>query len=282
MIKFLSKNKGIIGIILLFLIGLSVLLYPTVSNWWNQKFANQVIKDYDKKIASGEIDFKKEFKKAEDYNNHLSPKVVPDAFSAKEHKRDKAYEKCLNVAGGGVMGYVVIPVIDVKLPIYHYTSEKVFKKGAGHLCGSSLPIGGIGTHAVLSAHRGLPSAKMFTDLNLLKKGDCFYMHILNRKMAYKVDQIKTVKPSKTEALQIDKNCDYITLVTCTPYGVNSHRLLVRGHRIPYNVESEHSDARRDVKHILIVLLSILIGGGLAVVVMRIVGKKGIWIFKIRK
>ena len=120
------------------------------------------------------------------------------------------------------MGYVVIPVIDVKLPIYHYTSEKVFKKGAGHLCGSSLPIGGIGTHAVLSAHRGLPSAKMFTDLNLLKKGDCFYMHILNRKMAYKVDQIKTVKPSKTEALQIDKNCDYVTLVTCTPYGVNSH------------------------------------------------------------
>ena len=137
----------------------------------------------------------------------------------------------MNFNGDGMMGSVEIPVIDENIPLYHYTTDKTLSKGAGHLFGSSLPVGGPGTHCVISAHRGLPSAKLFTDLNLLKEGDVFYLHILDRTLAYEVDQILTVLPAQTDSLGITPGKDYVTLVTCTPYAVNTHRLLVRGHRI---------------------------------------------------
>ena len=222
--NFIKRNnsfKSVVGITLLFIVGLSIMLYPLVSNWWNQRFARQMVQSYDRAVKHGNADFNKEFERAKVYNRELSPKAVPDAFSSKENKRDMEYEKCLNINKDSMMGYIIIPAIDVELPIFHYTNEEVFQKGVGHLCGSSLPIGGEGTHAVLSAHRGLPSAKLFTDLDLLKKGDKFYLHIMDKKMAYKVDSIKVVKPSKTTSLQVQRGKDYVTLVTCTPYGVNT-------------------------------------------------------------
>ena len=247
-------------------------MYPLVSNWWNQRFAKQMVQSYNKAVKHGNVDFNKEFERAKVYNRELSPKAVPDAFSSKENKRDMEYEKCLNINKDSMMGYIIIPAIDVELPIFHYTNEEVFQKGVGHLCGSSLPIGGEGTHAVLSAHRGLPSAKLFTDLDLLKKGDKFYLHIMNKKMAYKVDSIKVVKPSNTKSLQVQKGKDYVTLVTCTPYGVNSHRLLVRGHRVPYDGQNA-SVKRTNIGHIFKVILCILIGCGIAIFIGRVLDKR---------
>ncbi|MBF1351629.1 MAG: class C sortase [Mogibacterium diversum] len=264
--------KSFIGIALLFIVGLSIMLYPLVSNWWNQRFAKQMVQSYNRAIKHGNVDFDKELERARVYNRELSPKAVPDAFSSKENKRDMEYEKCLNINKDSMMGYIIIPAIDVELPIFHYTNEEVFQKGAGHLCGSSLPIGGKGTHAVLSAHRGLPSAKLFTDLDLLKKGDKFYLHIMNKKMAYEVDSIKVVKPSNTKSLQVQKGKDYVTLVTCTPYGVNSHRLLVRGHRIPYDGHNA-SVKRTNIGHIFKVIVCILIGCGIAIIIGRVLDKR---------
>lgn len=228
------NRKSTIGIILLFLTGLSILLYPTVSNLWNEHRDKQLISVYNAKVSKSGTNWKKEFAKARAYNRDLRPKSVPDAFSSKAGHRSAEYERLLNVTDDGMMGYVDVPSIRVKLPVFHYTTKSVLKKGAGHLLGSSLPVGGKGTHAVISAHRGLPSAKMFTDLDQLKEGDQFYLHILNKVLAYQVDQTKVVKPTQTEALAAVKGKDYVTLLTCTPYGVNSHRLLVRGHRVPYN------------------------------------------------
>ena len=171
------------------------------------------------------------WKAAEEYNEQIKQESVPDAFSIRDGKTDSTYESLLNLNGDGMMGYVEIPVIDVKVPIYHYTTEESLQKGAGHLFGSSLPVGGENTHCILSAHRGLPSAKLFTDLNLVEKGDVFYLHVLDRILAYEVDQILTVLPEETESLAIKDGADYVTLITCTPYAVNTHRILVRGHRI---------------------------------------------------
>ena len=272
--NFIKRNnsfKSVVGITLLFIVGLSIMLYPLVSNWWNQRFARQMVQSYDRAVKHGNADFNKEFERAKVYNRELSPKTVPDAFSSKENKRDLEYEKCLNINKDNMMGYIIIPSIDVELPIFHYTNEEVFQKGVGHLCGSSLPIGGEGTHAVLSAHRGLPSAKLFTDLDLLKKGDKFYLHIMDKKMAYKVDSIKVVKPSKTTSLQVQRGKDYVTLVTCTPYGVNSHRLLVRGHRVPYDGQNA-SVKRTNIGHIFKVILCILIGCGIAIIIGRVLDK----------
>lgn len=268
----LKKYKSNIGFILLIVVGLSIVLYPTISNWWNQRFASQMVNEYDRLTESKDIDFKTEITKARQYNKNLSPKSVPDAFSAKEHKRDIEYEKCLNIANNSMMGYVKIPNIDVELPIFHYTDEETLKKGVGHLCGSSLPIGEKGTHAILSAHRGLPSAKLFTDLNLLRKKDKFYLHILNKKMAYEVDSIKIVKPNQTSSLQAVKNEDYVTLMTCTPYGVNSHRLLVRGHRVPYK-ENSAIESRKNMNHLVKIVLCIIIGCVVALVVAKILEKR---------
>lgn len=222
-----------IGFSLLFLVGLSILLYPMISSAWNKRRAGRLITEYSSSVTA-DTDKKETdsiWKNAQEYNEQLEQESVPDAFSVRDGKRDKKYESLLNFNGDGMMGSVEIPVIDENIPLYHYTTDKTLSKGAGHLFGSSLPVGGPGTHCVISAHRGLPSAKLFTDLNLLKEGDVFYLHILDRTLAYEVDQILTVLPAQTDSLGITPGKDYVTLVTCTPYAVNTHRLLVRGHRI---------------------------------------------------
>lgn len=231
-----KTSKLMIGII--FLAGLSLLLYPFVANQWNNYRQKQLISSYEQTVsqkeASNGIDYDAELKKAEAYNEALLPSILPDSFAiADASEEDQTYMNTLNIAGDEMMGIVEIPKIDIKLPIYHTTKEDVLKQAAGHLEGSSLPIGGKSTHAVISAHRGLPSASLFTDLDQLKKGDHFLIHVLNKTLCYEVDKISVVKPEETSALTVEEGEDLVTLLTCTPYGVNTERLLVRGHRVPY-------------------------------------------------
>lgn len=231
-----KANKLIIGII--FLAGLSLLLYPFVANQWNNYRQKQLISSYEQTVsqkeASNRIDYDAELKKAEAYNEALLPSILPDSFAiADASEEDQTYMNTLNIAGDEMMGIVEIPKIDIKLPIYHTTEEDVLKQAAGHLEGSSLPIGGKSTHSVISAHRGLPSASLFTDLDQLKKGDHFLIHVLNKTLCYEVDKISVVKPEETSALAVEEGEDLVTLLTCTPYGVNTERILVRGHRVPY-------------------------------------------------
>ena len=240
-----KTSKLMIGII--FLAGLSLLLYPFVANQWNNYRQKQLISSYEQTVsqkeASNGIDYDAELKKAETYNEALLPSILPDSFAiADASEEDQTYMNTLNIAGDEMMGIVEIPKIDIKLPIYHTTKEDVLKQAAGHLEGSSLPIGGKSTHSVISAHRGLPSASLFTDLDQLKKGDHFLIHVLNKTLCYEVDKISVVKPEETSALAVEEGEDLVTLLTCTPYGVNTERLLVRGHRVPY-VEQEVADEK---------------------------------------
>ncbi len=224
---------------ILFLAGLSLLLYPFVSNQWNNYRQSRLISSYDESVAlkesEGTLDYNEEWTKALTYNEELLPYILPDSFAAAQisEEEDEEYLSCLNLTGDGMMGYVQIPKIGVKIPIFHTTSESVLQMAAGHLEGSSLPVGGTGTHTVISAHRGLPSAALFTDLDRLEEGDYFLFNILNDTLCYQVDKISVVEPSDTKALMAEEDQDLATLLTCTPYGVNSHRLLVRGHRVPY-------------------------------------------------
>lgn len=238
----MKKKAGNLVIGIIFLAGLSLLLYPFVANQWNNYRQKQLISGYeqvvsDKEAAEG-IDYDAERKKAEDYNEALLPCVLPDSFALAESSGvDPVYMNTLNIAGDEMMGSVEIPKINIKIPIYHTTEEEVLNKGAGHLEGSSLPVGGANTHAVISAHRGLPSASLFTDLDQMKVGDHFLLHVLDETLCYEVDKISVVKPEDTTALAVEDGQDLVTLLTCTPYGVNTERLLVRGHRVPY-VEEE--------------------------------------------
>lgn len=240
-----KKTLNKLIIFLFFLAGLSLLLYPMIANQWNTYRQSRLISSYNKvvaeKEAEGSINYDNEWEHAVAYNEALLPSVLPDSFAIAEgaEKDDPEYQEymaCLNLTGDGMMGRVEIPKINVDLPIYHTTGEEVLKKAAGHLEGSSLPVGGESTHAVISAHRGLPSASLFTDLDKLKIGDHFLIHILDDTLCYEVDQIITVEPTETEGLSVENGEDLVTLLTCTPYGVNSHRLLVRGHRVPYEPE----------------------------------------------
>lgn len=238
----MKKKAGNLVIGIIFLAGLSLLLYPFVANQWNNYRQKQLISGYeqvvsDKEAAEG-IDYDAERKKAEDYNEALLPCVLPDSFALAESSGvDPVYMNTLNIAGDEMMGSVEIPKINIKITIYHTTEEEVLNKGAGHLEGSSLPVGGANTHAVISAHRGLPSASLFTDLDQMKVGDHFLLHVLDETLCYEVDKISVVKPEDTSALAVEDGQDLVTLLTCTPYGVNTERLLVRGHRVPY-VEEE--------------------------------------------
>lgn len=238
----MKKKAGNLVIGIIFLAGLSLLLYPFVANQWNNYRQKQLISGYEQAVSEKEaaegIDYDAERKKAEDYNEALLPCVLPDSFALAESSGvDPVYMNTLNIAGDGMMGSVEIPKINIKIPIYHTTEEEVLNKGAGHLEGSSLPVGGANTHAVISAHRGLPSASLFTDLDQLKEGDHFLIHVLDETLCYEVDKISVVKPEDTSALAVEDGQDLVTLLTCTPYGVNTERLLVRGHRVPY-VEEE--------------------------------------------
>ena len=238
----MKKKAGNLVICIIFLAGLSLLLYPFVANQWNNYRQKQLISGYEQVVSEKEaaegIDYDAERKKAEDYNEALLPCVLPDSFALAESSGvDPVYMNTLNIAGDEMMGSVEIPKINIKIPIYHTTEEDVLNKGAGHLEGSSLPVGGANIHAVISAHRGLPSASLFTDLDQMKVGDHFLLHVLDETLCYEVDKISVVKPEDTTALAVEDGQDLVTLLTCTPYGVNTERLLVRGHRVPY-VEEE--------------------------------------------
>jgi len=223
----MKKNKTII-MVLFFFMGLLVLLYPSLSDFYNQKVQTRAIVDYEALIESYTAnDYTDIFEEAYNYNKKL--RKLKDPYLS--YDKLKNYNDIINVNGTGMIGYVSINKIKVELPIYHGTNENVLNVAVGHLEGSSLPVGGIGTHSVLSAHRGLPSTKLFSDLDKLEIGDTFTVTVLNQLLTYEVNQIEIVDPHEIDKLAIDPEKDYLTLMTCTPYGINSHRLLVRGIRI---------------------------------------------------
>ena len=231
---------------LLFLTGFGILAYPTVSDQWNTYRQNRLISGYQEAVEQMEPeDYTREWDAAYGFNDTFSRNnLYGDVFGeGEEDLTATEYWKVLNIAGDGVMGYLSIPKINIKLAIYHGTADDVLQTGVGHLNGTKLPVGGEGTHSVLAAHRGLPSARLFTDVDQLVRGDRFYIRILDETLAYEVDQVlpmvdKDDMETLEEALQVEEGEDYVTLFTCTPYGVNSHRLLVRGTRVPYNGEEE--------------------------------------------
>lgn len=224
----MNKGKVKVILIIVFIIGLFILLYPSISQYWNSFVQSSVVSDYDKLFVNKkDVDYTEDFKQADNYNQKLFKLKYPLA----QYKKLSGYENLINVNNNGMMGYISINKIKVEIPIYHGTGKEVLNVAVGHLEGSSLPVGGKGTHSVLSAHRGLPSAKLFTDLNKLELGDIFEITVLDRKLTYQVDQIRVVEPNDVTNLKIKENEDYVTLMTCTPYGLNTHRLLVRGARI---------------------------------------------------
>jgi sortase A len=237
----MKKDKLInIFIALMILVGLSVMFYPVVSDMWNTYRNSLLISSHKKDVNDlSKKQTEQIWNEAVNYNkNHKENFIKEDVFTnLKKHTKSK-YDSYLNISKNGVMGTIVIPKINVEIPIYHGTGEKELQTGVGHMEGTSLPVGGTSSHCVLSAHRGLPSAKLFTDLDKMKKGDLFFLHILDKTLAYKVEDIFTVKPDETDKLSLVEGKDYVTLLTCTPYGVNTHRLLVRGVRTAYKQNQE--------------------------------------------
>lgn len=239
----MKKKLSIVLAGILFLAGLSLLLYPLVANQWNNYRQSKLISEYETVVKDesrkGTINYQKEWDRAHAYNQALLPSILPDSFAiaAASDEPGEEYMSCLNILTDEMMGYVEIPKINIKIPIFHTTSEEVLNKGAGHLEGSSLPVGGENTHSVISAHRGLPSASLFTDLDQLEDGDHFLIRVLDQTLCYEVDQIHIVEPENTSDLAVEPGQDLVTLLTCTPYAVNTKRLLVRGHRVPYEEET---------------------------------------------
>ena len=223
----MSKKNTTIVLVIIFLIGLGILLYPTVADYVNSKAQSRAIVEYEEMLKyMKKEDYTAEFDKADEYNRQIHNVNYPFV----NFKKLGNYKDILNITGTGMMGYITIDKIGVELPIYHGTSDKVLNMAVGHLQGSSLPIGGDSTHCILSTHRGLPSARLFTDIDKLEIGDTFILTVLNKVMAYKVDRILVVEPDDISALCVEEGRDFCTLVTCTPYGINTHRLLVRGIR----------------------------------------------------
>lgn len=237
--KKFKKNLSTIILVLILIAGLSLLLYPTFSDYWNSFHQSQAISSYAQNVAELDADkYDEIWDRAKEYNGSLLERT--NMFSLPEEQKEE-YQKQLDVTGLGIMGYIEIPKINCSLPIYHGTEESALQIAVGHIEWSSLPIGGESSHCVLSGHRGLPSARLFTDLDKLQKGDYFVLRVLDEILTYEVDQILIVEPQETGDLQIIEGEDLCTLVTCTPYGINTHRLLVRGHRVA-NIE-EAKDIR---------------------------------------
>lgn len=225
----MKKRKSNYILAIMFIAGLSLLLYPSFAEWWNSSRSTKAIQEYSTEVSMlTEEQYKKLWDDAIKYNKRLAAEGQTFALDS---DRKREYNKQLNIGKNNVIGYVEIDRLSINLPIYHGTSDTVLGNGAGHLEWSSLPVGGKSSHCVLSGHRGLPSARLFTDIDELKEGDLFRLNVLNETLVYEVDQIRTVLPDNTKDLLIEKGKDYCTLVTCTPYGINTHRLLVRGHRI---------------------------------------------------
>ena len=224
----MKRDKVGIFLVLMLFIGVCGLLYPSVSQYWNSKTQTRAVENYQALLDSlNEEDYSAFFREAEAYNKELYELEAP----LLDYRELDGYEQILNVGGNGIMGYVAIQKLGVELPVYHGISPEVLNIACGHLEGTSLPIGGENTHSVLSAHRGLPHAKLFTELDKMELGDTFIITILDRTVTYQVDQIKVVRPNEIDDVRIVDGADHCTLLTCTPYGINSHRLLVRGTRI---------------------------------------------------
>jgi len=250
----MKKKLSVILMALIFLSGLGITLYPIISNLYIEHHQGNIINEYNKTVESmPDNTLEKEREKAEGYNKMLTGNmIITDPFdpeSQRELEENSDYYNILNIGNDGIIGYVSIPKININLPIYHGTSEDVLKRGVGHLQNTSFPIGGEGTHSVLSGHTGLSSAKLFTDLDKLKEGEIFFIDTLGEKLAYKIDQIKIVEPHETSDLVIKSGEDYVTLVTCTPYSVNTHRLLVRGIRVPYTEEVEEEIKKEEKENV---------------------------------
>lgn len=226
----MKRKITLAAIIALFIIGFLIMAYPYISDFWNQMRTDVLVSTYtDNTEKMPEADIGSEIKQAEEYNRHHTSNTLADAFG-ESSPFGKEYRRLLDPSGNGMMGYIEIPKIEQRLAIFHGTDKETLAEGCGHVAGTSLPVGGPGTHAVIAAHRGLSSARMFTDLDKLETGDRFYLFILNKKLVYEVDQIKVVTPDSFDELQIVEGEDHVTLLTCTPYAVNTHRLLVRGRR----------------------------------------------------
>ena len=264
----MKKKKGNFSTLILVLIllaGLSLLLYPPVSNYWNSLHQTRAIATYAEDVVNLDNDtYDQLWQDATSYNQSLLTRSNTYLLSD-EQKAE--YDRLLDVSGLGVMGYIEIPEIDVSLPIYHGTGESVLQIAVGHLEWSSLPVGGESTHCVLSGHRGLPSAKLFTNLDKLQEGDTFLLRILNEVLTYEVDQILIVEPQETSALQIEEGKDYCTLVTCTPYGINTHRILVRGHRIENAEEAKVIRVTADAMLIDPVIMAPLVAAPMLLVLL---------------
>lgn len=227
--KFIKNHLSTIVIVIVFVIGLGLLAYPTVANWWNNNMATHVVAGYTEAVQNLDTSqYDELIGSARAYNADLASN--PGRFNPTDEEH-ASYEKQLSIADSSVMGSISVPSVDISLPIYHGTSEDVLAAGAGHLEGSSLPVGGIGTHTVITGHRGLPSAKLFTDLDRVVEDDYVILKVLNETLTYQVDTIRIVEPKEKEGLAIDPDKDLLTLVTCTPYGINTHRILITGHRV---------------------------------------------------
>ncbi len=268
----MKKNKsGTLLLVLVFFLGLSVMLYPTVSDAINRRHQSYAVSNYTQQVDNmTAADYSVWFDAADRFNAAIA--ADPEALYHPD--RFPAYDATLDITGTGIMGYITIPRINVELPIYHGTGDAVLQSGAGHLEGTSLPVGGESTHAVISAHRGLPSAKLFTHLDQLEVGDTFTVTVLDRVLTYEVDKITIVLPTEVEDLKVVEGRDYLTLMTCTPYGINTHRLLVRGRRIATPDNLKHIRVTSEAVRIdpiitaplmalplLVVLLVVLLGGG---------------------
>lgn len=227
--SWLKKNGLTLILLLILLIGAGLIAYPSFADWWNSFHQSRAVASYAEAVANMNTEeYERIISKAQAYNRKLSRSGILWTLDEDE---EKEYKEQLDIGTSGIMGYIDIPKIDVMLPIYHGIDESILQVAVGHIPGTSLPVGGKGSHCVVSGHRGLPSARLFTDIDKLVEGDTFTITVLNKTLTYEVDQIRTVLPTDLSDLQIEKGKDYVTLVTCTPYGINTHRLLVRGHRI---------------------------------------------------
>ena len=260
----MKKHATTIILILVLVVGMSLILYPTLADWWNSFHQSRAIADYDAILAEmKEEDYTHLFEAAMAYNEQLQKIKFPLMY----YDQVAGYEDLLNITGTGIMGYIDIPAIQVELPIYHGTSAGVLQIAVGHVEGTSLPTGGADTHCVISAHRGLPSARLFTDLDKLQAGDVFTLTVVDRVLTYEVGQILTVLPHEVEPLYVQKGEDYCTLVTCTPYGINSHRLLVRGTRIENAVEVSVKRVTADAVQIQPILVAPMVAAPILLILL---------------
>ena len=272
-LKFIKKKKRSIVIVT---IGILVCLYPTISNYVADRNHRETIQNYEMAVdVLDEETIAEEFEKAQEYNENLSGDPVHDPFVyGSGYALPDNYLDVLNIYGNGVMGYIEIPIIDCYLPIYHGTDEETLLEGVGHIEDSSLPIGGSSTHAVLTGHTGLTTSELFTNLIDLEVGDAFYIHVLNETLKYEIYEIEVIEPDDISSLVIEEGRDLVTLVTCTPYGVNTHRLLVKGERTEYNEETEEIvEETSSYKGLIIKILFILIILIILIIIIKIISQR---------